>query len=71
MPELPDLTVYREQLARRVEGHELRRIRLASPFVLRTVTPAVLQLAQTTTPRWVSLQLNKGATFCSLFSDSF
>ena len=41
MPELPDLTVYREQLARRVEGHELRRIRLASPFVLRTVAPAI------------------------------
>ena len=41
MPELPDLTVYREQLARRVDGHELTEIRLASPFVLRTVTPAV------------------------------
>tara|TARA_Y100001933_G_scaffold196077_1_gene196566 strand:- start:2305 stop:3192 length:888 start_codon:yes stop_codon:yes gene_type:complete len=41
VPELPDLTVYREQLARRVDGRELREIRLASPFVLRTVTPAV------------------------------
>ncbi len=39
MPELPDLSVYREALARRVVGHQLTAIRLASPFVLRTVEP--------------------------------
>jgi formamidopyrimidine-DNA glycosylase len=39
MPELPDLTVYVEQLARRVGGEALRRIRLKSPFVLRSVAP--------------------------------
>ena len=39
MPELPDVTVYLEALAARVLGTTLRRIRLASPFVLRSVTP--------------------------------
>ena len=37
MPELPDLTVYIEHLDRRVIGETLQDIRLASPFVLRTV----------------------------------
>jgi formamidopyrimidine-DNA glycosylase len=39
MPELPDVTVYIEALERRVLGRDLRRVRLASPFLLRTVTP--------------------------------
>ena len=41
MPELPDLTVYLEHLDRRVVGERLLDIRLASPFVLRSVTPSV------------------------------
>ena len=41
MPELPDLTVYIEHLDRRVTGETLRDIRLASPFVLRTVSPSI------------------------------
>ena len=41
MPELPDLTVYLEHLDRRVTGQSLLDIRLASPFVLRTVSPAI------------------------------
>ena len=41
MPELPDLTVYIEHLDRRVTGETLRDIRLASPFVLRTVSPPI------------------------------
>ena len=36
MPELPDVEVYREQLERRVRGHRLLGIRLASPFLLRS-----------------------------------
>lgn len=40
MPELPDVTVYVERLAALVGGVELRRTRVASPFLLRTVTPA-------------------------------
>lgn len=40
MPELPDVEVYVEALRRRVQGRRLEGIRFASPFVLRTVTPA-------------------------------
>ena len=39
MPELPDITVYIDALAARILGQKLERIRLASPFLLRTVTP--------------------------------
>jgi formamidopyrimidine-DNA glycosylase len=39
VPELPDLTIYVERLSALVTGVELRGVRLASPFVLRTVTP--------------------------------
>jgi formamidopyrimidine-DNA glycosylase len=41
MPELPDITVYLEALERRILGHELLRIRLANPFLLRSVEPPV------------------------------
>ncbi len=40
MPELPDVTVYVEALQERIGGKSLTRLRLASPFVLRTVEPA-------------------------------
>jgi formamidopyrimidine-DNA glycosylase len=39
MPELPDVTVYVEQVARRVVGEVLEAIRLGSPFLLRSVSP--------------------------------
>jgi formamidopyrimidine-DNA glycosylase len=39
MPELPDVTVYIEALEARFLGAELEGVRLASPFLLRTVTP--------------------------------
>ena len=39
MPELPDITVYLEALDARVRGATLERVRLASPFVLRSVDP--------------------------------
>ena len=39
MPELPDITVYIEALQSRVEGHVLQRVRVASPFLLRTADP--------------------------------
>lgn len=39
MPELPDVTIYLEQLDRRVRGHALVGIRLRSPFLLRSVEP--------------------------------
>ena len=41
MPELPDVVVYVEALHRRIVGQVLRRVRLVSPFVLRTAVPPI------------------------------
>ena len=41
MPELPDIVVYLEALRTRVVGQRLQQIRLASPFLLRSVHPPV------------------------------
>ena len=41
MPELPDVTVYVECLQTRIVGQPLVRVRLGSPFVLRSVTPSL------------------------------
>jgi len=39
MPELPDVTVYVEALRPRIVGQRLEKIRLLSPFLLRSVDP--------------------------------
>ncbi len=39
MPEIPDLTVYLDALARRVLHRTLARVEVLSPFLLRTVDP--------------------------------
>jgi len=39
MPELPDITVYVERLEDLLKGRPLNAIRLASPFLLRSVAP--------------------------------
>ncbi len=39
MPELPDITVYVEALERHLQGEVVEEVRLASPFLLRTVEP--------------------------------
>jgi formamidopyrimidine-DNA glycosylase len=41
MPELPDIVVYIEALETRILGQRLERVRLASPFLLRSVKPPV------------------------------
>src|SRR6185295_18026357 len=41
MPELPDVTVYRDALAARVRGEVLQRVQLTNPFVLRTAVPPI------------------------------
>ncbi|HEY0527199.1 MAG TPA: DNA-formamidopyrimidine glycosylase family protein [Gemmatimonadaceae bacterium] len=41
MPELPDITVYIEALDARVVGHTLERVRIAKPFLLRSVDPPI------------------------------
>lgn len=39
MPELPDITVYIEALERRIIGRTLDRVRVRSPFLVRTFEP--------------------------------
>ena len=41
MPELPDITVYIEALERRIVGQTLRHVRVANPFLVRSVDPPV------------------------------
>jgi formamidopyrimidine-DNA glycosylase len=41
MPELPDITIYVEALERRIIGERLDRLRIQSPFLLRTFDPAL------------------------------
>jgi formamidopyrimidine-DNA glycosylase len=41
LPELPDVVVYIEALTRHIVGRRLERIRLLSPFVLRSVDPPI------------------------------
>ena len=45
MPELPDVVVYIEALERRIGGARLERVRLLSPFVLRSVDPPLAAAA--------------------------
>jgi len=39
VPELPDIVVYIEALEKRIQGSILERVRVASPFLLRTAVP--------------------------------
>jgi len=41
MPELPDINAYLAALDERIVGRTLQRVRLASPFVLRTAVPPI------------------------------
>jgi formamidopyrimidine-DNA glycosylase len=41
LPELPDITVYIEALEQRIVGHTLERIRIANPFLVRSVDPPI------------------------------
>jgi formamidopyrimidine-DNA glycosylase len=45
VPELPDVAVYVERLAALTVGQPLEGMRIASPFVLRTVSPSAKELA--------------------------
>jgi formamidopyrimidine-DNA glycosylase len=48
MPELPDVAVYIDCLAPRIVGRRLDRVRLRSPFLLRTVEPPLASVFGTT-----------------------
>lgn len=41
MPELPDVTIYVEAIQRHIAGQHLQRVRVLTPFVLRSVEPAI------------------------------
>jgi formamidopyrimidine-DNA glycosylase len=43
MPELPDITVYAECLEAKVQGRRLDRVRVLSPFLLRTALPPLAE----------------------------
>jgi formamidopyrimidine-DNA glycosylase len=62
VPELPDVAVYVEALERRVLGATLERVRVASPFLVRTAVPP---LRQAEGRRVVGLRrLGKRIVFC-------
>lgn len=44
LPELPDLAVYISALEARIVGRTLSGVRVASPFVVRTVQPSIASL---------------------------
>ncbi len=44
MPELPDITAYIRALEQRVVGQPIEQIRIASPFLLRTVEPRLSEV---------------------------
>jgi len=39
MPELPDISAYLDALDSRIVGQKLERVRIGSPFLLRSVDP--------------------------------
>src|ERR1041385_3129352 len=41
MPELPDITIYLEALEHRIRWQPLIKVRIASPFLLRTAVPPI------------------------------
>ena len=44
MPELPDIVTYIHALEPRIVGHPIQKIRLASPFLLRTAEPPLTEV---------------------------
>jgi formamidopyrimidine-DNA glycosylase len=44
VPELPDIVVYIEALEKRILGQRLERVRIASPFLLRTAVPPIAEV---------------------------
>jgi formamidopyrimidine-DNA glycosylase len=44
MPELPDIAAYISALETRIVGQQLQKVRLTSPFLLRTVRPCIEEI---------------------------
>jgi len=51
VPELPDIVVYIEALEKRILGQTLEHVRIASPFLLRTVAPPITSVEGKTVVR--------------------
>jgi len=48
MPELPDIAAYINALERRIVGSPIEHVRIASPFLLRTVQPPLADVEDRT-----------------------
>ena len=46
MPELPDIAAYISALEPRIVGQPIKHVRLASPFLLRTVEPPIVDVEE-------------------------
>lgn len=44
MPELPDIAAYIHALEQRILGHAIRHVRVASPFIVRSVEPPIFSV---------------------------
>ena len=44
MPELPDVTVYVERIEAKTKNEKIERVRIASPFVVRSVDPPLYEV---------------------------
>jgi formamidopyrimidine-DNA glycosylase len=62
MPEIPDLTLYLESISTRFVGEPLERVRLSSPFLLRTHDPKLAVLEGR--PLRAMRRLGKRLVFC-------
>ena len=62
MPELPDISAYLSALQERIVGQTLERVRLASPFLLRTAAPPIAEAEghQVTELRRIGKRLSLG-----------
>jgi formamidopyrimidine-DNA glycosylase len=62
MPELPDISAYLSALQERIVGQPLQRVRLSSPFLLRTATPPLSEAEghQVTELRRIGKRLSLG-----------
>ncbi|HEX2722702.1 MAG TPA: DNA-formamidopyrimidine glycosylase family protein [Gemmatimonadaceae bacterium] len=48
MPELPDVAVYVESIAAKCVGRKIERVRIGSPFIVRSVDPPIYEIEGTT-----------------------
>ena len=67
MPELPDILLYQRALTSRIVGQPLERLRIASPFLLRTADPPATDL----TGRMVLEVQRLGKRIVFRFEDDF